>query len=330
MTYVRTTLFTLLACILLASPAIAQSTKGVFHFQDGDGYRDLLYGDTPVWRDMIKYDPADRENTYKPYKHIFGFNGEGFITKGPGGLYPHHRGIFFGFKTFDSDEAKTLLGDFWHCPEPAGITQQHVKFLPEREIADGDQAREAQVVDWVAKDGKPVVRDTREFTIRRISDKKYIIDCAITVETLTGRAITLGGDAHHAGLHFRAAQSIADDKDPKHKGGSATYIRPATAKLIKDDIYSGCPWVHCSFDIQGHHYQLTHMDGPGNPTPTTYSTRPYGRVGAFFTAPVTPDKPLKLHYRLELSEGDPPTPEQLAAAYESYRSSLAAEIAGGK
>jgi hypothetical protein len=60
------------------------------------------------------------------------------------------------------------------------------------------------------------------------------------------------------------------------------------------------------------------MDGPGNPTPTTYSTRPYGRVGAFFTADVTPDKPLHLKYRLVISEGEPPSADELARAYKSY------------
>src|SRR4051812_33535921 len=66
-----------------------------FHFAPGEGTRDLLYGDKAIWRDMLKYAPADRANTFKPYKHVFGFNDDGLITKGPGGLYTHHRGIFF-------------------------------------------------------------------------------------------------------------------------------------------------------------------------------------------------------------------------------------------
>ena len=324
MTYVRTT-FCLLLGILLARPAMAQATQPAasgaaagFHFQDGDGYRDLLYGQTPIC-DMIKYDPADRENTYKPYKHVFGFEGEGFITKGPGGRNPHHRGIFFGFKAFDSDDAKTLLGDFWHCPD---VTEQHVKYLTERESVTADSARNAgRRLD--RQRGKTWLRDIREFTTRRVSDKEYIIDCEVTVESLTGRPITLGGDAHHAGLHFRAAQSVADSKDPKKKGGSAIYIRPPTAKLTKDDIYADCPWVHCSFDIQGHHYQLTHMDAPGNPTPTTYSSAPVRPSRRVFHRPATPDRPLKVRYRLILREGDPPTPEQLAQAYDAYRTALA-------
>ena len=84
------------------------------------------------------------------------------------------------------------------------------------------------------------------------------------------------------------------------------------------DIYADCPWVHASFDVHGHHYQLTHMDAATNPRPTTYSTRPYGRVGAFFTAEVPPDKPLHLLYRLDLWEGAAPAGDDVAAAYESF------------
>src|SRR2546423_2255328 len=56
-----------------------------FHFADGEGFRGLLYGDKGVWRDMINYDPANRADTFKPYKHVYSFDGQNFITKGPAG-----------------------------------------------------------------------------------------------------------------------------------------------------------------------------------------------------------------------------------------------------
>src|SRR4051794_9604341 len=85
-------------CLLLF--IACQSRAAAFHFVDGDGVRDLYFGDAPIWRDMIKYAPADRDATYKPYKHVYGFGeNAGPVTKGPGGLYPHPRGVFLGFKT---------------------------------------------------------------------------------------------------------------------------------------------------------------------------------------------------------------------------------------
>src|SRR5437773_6386346 len=41
----------------------------MFTFTIDDAQRDLLFGKRPVLRDMIKYDSADRENTYKTYTH---------------------------------------------------------------------------------------------------------------------------------------------------------------------------------------------------------------------------------------------------------------------
>ena len=62
------------------------------------------------------------------------------------------------------------------------------------------------------------------------------------------------------------------------------------------------------------------MNGPGNPTPTVFSTRPYGRFGAFVDKQsVMPDKPLKLKYRFILRDGSTtPDAKQLDAEYQDY------------
>ena len=44
-----------------------------------------------------RMDPKDRERTYKPFHHVYQVDWKGFLTKGPGGRYTHHRGIYFGF-----------------------------------------------------------------------------------------------------------------------------------------------------------------------------------------------------------------------------------------
>ena len=220
---------------------------------------------------MLKYDPADRANTFKPYKHVFGFNDpQTFITKGPGGLYTHHRGIFFGFKAF---HGTTLLGDFWHCPD---VTERHVKYLDDRQLLGEVIARDASVTDWVAKDEKAVVRDTREVTTWRISPTDLVMDFTISVENLTDETIKLGGDAHHAGFHFRAAQEVADAPTAEgKKGGGAAYIRSDGATLKNNDIWENENWAHMTFAIKGHPYAVTHFDSPANFRPIQYSTRPY-------------------------------------------------------
>ena len=68
-------------------------------WQDNQGkHIDLLWGKKKIARYVYeKMDPNDRERTYKPFHHIFQTNGKEFLTKGPGGKFTHHRGIYFGF-----------------------------------------------------------------------------------------------------------------------------------------------------------------------------------------------------------------------------------------
>jgi hypothetical protein len=62
------------------------------------------------------------------------------------------------------------------------------------------------------------------------------------------------------------------------------------------------------------------MNGPTNPQPTVFSTRPYGRFGAFFDGQsISPDKPLKLKYRFILRDGSTtPDVKQLDAEYQDW------------
>jgi hypothetical protein len=278
----------------LAFSIQAYDGQPFFHFVEGDGYRDLLFGKQPVYRYMTKYDPADHANTFKPFHHVAGFHDEGFITKGPpGGLYPHHRGIFFGFKT--------QHGDFWHCPD---VHQEHTGYRYEDEGTGPLAARAVSTVDWVGKDNRSVVRDTRDVTAERVSADELVLDYDLTVASLGGD-VQLTGDPQHAGFHFRAAQEVADAKPPGAKvtAGGATYVRPPTAKLTKNDEWLDCPWVSCTFTIQGHPYTVLHMDHPSNPKPTTYCTRAYGRFGAFFIDTVKESTPMHLKYRVVVLDG---------------------------
>ena len=286
---------------------IRPSTKpaGSFAFKDGGGYRDLLFGDVAVWRDMIRFDPADRENTFKPFQHVYAFGAkpgsDDFLTKGPGGKFPHHRGIFFGFKA--SEDGKDL-GDFWHGKDK--VTQRHVKYLKEDEFVGPVAARCSAVTDWVGKDEKTaVVRDTRRETTWRIAEDQYVLDYDITLETLTGKPVRIFADPHHGGFHFRAAQEVADTIGADGKPGSAVYTRPATAKDEKNDIWSDCPWATCAFDVKGKRCAVTILDHPSNLKPARFSTRPYGRFGSYFDSTLSPGEPLRLKYRVLLRGASP-------------------------
>ncbi len=189
-----------------------------------------------------------------------------------------------------------------------------MKYLDDREVAGEVIAREASVTDWVAKDEKAVVEDTREVATWRISPTDLVLDYTITVKNLTDEPVHLDADPHHAGFHFRAAQEVADAKP-----GAASYVRSEGAKLKSNDIWENENWAHMTFSVKGKSYAVTHFDPPTNPRPIQYSTRPYGRVGSFFVADVATDKPLVLHYRLRIRDGaHPVAPETLALEYQDY------------
>ena len=296
-------------------------------FVPGDGWRDLAYNDKGVWRHMNRFDPADHVNTFKPFHHVYGMHGEGFITNGPGSeewgakgegiRYPHHRGLFFAYN-------KTPYGDFWHGKD--GVSQRHKEYKKDREFAGPVVAREVSVNEWTTKDDKPVVRDTREVTAWRVNDKQVVLDFNVTLESLTGESIALGGDAQHAGFHFRAANSVGQDAAATkpttrgNTGGNAVYTRPATAVGKGNDVWAECPWVHAAFTIKGNPYGVSEMNAPTNPQPTVFSTRPYGRFGAFVNEQtLAPDRPLKFSYRFIVRDGsEKPDVKQLEAEYQDW------------
>jgi hypothetical protein len=198
------------------------------------------------------------------------------------------------------------------------VTERHVKYLANREHVGKDFAREAEVIEWFDKTGKPVVRDTREVTTRVLSPTDVVMDFTVTLESLVDGPVDLGGDAHHAGFHFRAAQEV-HSSTTKSMTGSATYVMPAGAKLTKNDVWEGSDWAHMTFPIGDRKYALTHFDAPTNPRPIQYSARTYGRVGSFFTGKLVKGNPMTLRYRLRLRDGAKAIDQaQLASEYQDW------------
>ncbi|HYE99262.1 MAG TPA: DUF6807 family protein, partial [Planctomycetota bacterium] len=91
---------------------------GAFRWHDTKGeHLELRHGERPVLRYM--YAPLDesskeaRERTYKPFHHVFDPAGTRLLTKGAGGQYTHHRGIYYGFNKVTYGDGRKA--DVWHC-----------------------------------------------------------------------------------------------------------------------------------------------------------------------------------------------------------------------
>jgi hypothetical protein len=255
---------------------------------------------------MYAHDTSSKERTaetYKPYLHVFDAEGKAPITKGAGGDFPHHRGIYIGWNKIAFNGK---VYDRWHMK---GGDQVHRDFAEKN--ASGDQAAFTSLVRWQA-DGpdQAILEEKRRFTFRRApAPGRLLIDVTSTLTAPNGDVV-LGGDPEHAGVHFRPAQEVAR-KD-------TTYLYPKEkADAHKDVDY---PWVAASFALGGKRHSVALVNHPANPTGTRYSAyRDYGRFGAFATAEVKSGEALALRYRFVVADGEMPP----AAAIQQWADDFA-------
>lgn len=312
--------------MFLAHAAIAGAADG-FRWKDDEaaGTSDLLLGDRPVLRYMAAFDrstPAKIEETYKVYHHVFGPDGGPIITKGPGGQYTHHRGLYVGWnKTSGADGA----WDFWHCSK--GVHLRHGKFL--EKAGDANRGTMTAEIDWNDADGKAVIKERRKVTVVEMPKSAapnggWQIDWQTTLTSQRGE-LKLEGDRQHAGFQFRAAQEVSDKN-------SARYLRPAGFPQQPEAVqvgdagdpppHSDIPWVAMTYEVQGKRYTVEYFEDPSLPKPSLFSERPYGRFGAFFKTTLTPERPLTMRYRVNVTAGEPPTAAAVQKRFDDFVAGL--------
>lgn len=271
----------------------------VFKFVEGENYRDLLFGTANVWRhDQLKYDPAKHVPTFKHFHQVYDFHGNGFITQGNDGKqYPHHRGLYIGW-------SKTGMGgkgyDTWHCSN--GVANKHKSFVSDRELTGSVLARSNSLAEWTGGDGKLIVTEQRDVITWRLGDSAIAMDFDFKLTAGEGD-VQLNGDPQHAGFQFRAHGDVG--------GSKAVYVYPKTAKGKGGDVWENCAWVTNTFKIKDHKYAVVYLDHPENPGTkegkTVFSTRNYGRFGAFAPHDLKKDAPLEFHYRVIIFDADKDT-----------------------
>ncbi|UCD74476.1 MAG: PmoA family protein [Phycisphaerales bacterium] len=292
-----------------AGSAPAGADAHVFRWVDQpDGTTDLYDSNRRVLCYVHAYDPSTDETlheTYKVYHHVFDENGEKLITKGSGGLYTHHRGIFIGWN-------KLTLGgneyDYWHMK---GVTQRHVETL---ELAAGDgDARQIARIDWCGPDGKAALIERRSISVREVARPGFLLlDFESQITPIAGDVL-LDGDPEHAGFQFRAHNDVADG-GPEVKAAYLFHEEGIDPTRDKD-----LPWVAMGFELNGKRYTVLHMNHPANPRGTVYSAyRDYGRFGAFPRVEIRKDETLTLRYRIYVMLGDMPAREQMERRYQDY------------
>ncbi|MDF1656016.1 MAG: PmoA family protein [Verrucomicrobiales bacterium] len=314
-----------LALTVLFSTLLPQLTEAQFSWKDTEGkYLDLTHGSRSIARYV--YEPVDdssierRNETYKPFCHIYQWwSGDNFITKGPGGKYPHHRGIYYGFSRISyTDDAgvKHEKVDNWHCRKAA---QVHREFTDK--VATKDSASFTSRIDWLGDNGTAFASESRSMTFS-LQNKDIVIDFTSTLTPLIS-SLLLDGDPQHAGFQFRASQEVFE------KTAKATYfIRPDSgigkpgvtinwSSKTDNEQTRDLPWKGMAFRLKEKTYTVAYLDALSNPKPARYSERDYGRFGSYFATEVAKEAPLTVNYRLIIRMGEM-TPEEISAMSEAF------------
>ena len=222
---------------------------------------------------------------------------DGFLTKGPGGKFTHHRGIYYGFSKCSAlnAEGKKVRIDTWHCK---GGYQTHEKVI--KSHADGNGAGHTVEIAWRVDDGSIFATEQRTLSFSHRNDGSLQVDFSSVLSTKQ-ESVTLDGDPQHAGFQFRASNEVAA-KNAKQ----TYYVRPRDGKDEQGKTknwpgnkdMTNLPWKAQSVVVEDQRYFTVYLDHPDNPKPSFYSERDYGRFGSYFKSEATPEKPVKIKYRL--------------------------------
>jgi hypothetical protein len=293
----------LLSIFVLTSLASTLAAGYEFH-EAVPGQLDVIKDGKIVVRYMHAYDQSTSErahDTYKPYLHVFDAEGKGPITKGPGGQYTHHRGIFLGFSKIGFEGERF---DLWHMK---GVEQVHQKFL--KQEADNEQAVFTSLIHWNDKAGQPILQEQRTFTITEGPEAGY---AAITMNSSLYAErgdVELAGDPEHAGAQYRPANEVDRKKTIYYFPGENT-----DPKKVKD-----LPWVGESYTLDGKQYSVVILNSPENPKGTVFSAyRDYGRFGAYPTTTVKQGEKLTLQYKWLIKQGEMFTPDTIQSAWNNH------------
>jgi hypothetical protein len=289
---------------LVGSVADAAQPTGLALADQPGEFVDVRYQGKTVARYMYACDtstPQRLHETYKPYLHVFDAEGQTPITKGPGGLYTHHRGIFAGWNRLQSG-GKSY--DLWHMSK---VQQVHQKFL--KQTADGDQATLVSLVHWNDTDGKPLVEEERTMTVRP-APKPGLVTVDFTTRLKPTRGdVRLDGDPEHAGVQYRPANEVVR--------AETTYLFPKEKADPRRDV--DYPWVGETYTLAGKRYSVVDMNHPENPPGTVFSAyRDYGRFGAFFKKDLSAGQTLVLKYRFWIGTGEMPEAATIQRAWDQF------------
>lgn len=299
----------LLAAVCLVGRAPAEDTGNGYSIVDHAGkYADIVGpSGKPLLRYVYERDDSKERNfdTAKVFAHVMAADGQKTITNGPGGkAFPHHRGIFIGWNRILHDGKSH---DLWHVRD---TVQKHVSMQSGAQTSstDGVFSGSAHItarIDWIGKDGQTLIEETRTHRLVSSDEAYAVIDVTSELTAVIGD-LELNGDPEHAGIQFRPAQEVAENKSAKY-----TFHEEGVDPTKQVDL----PWVACTFSVDGQQWTVQHINHPSNPTGARWSAyRDYGRFGPFPVIKLAKGETKKLQFRFRVTSGSVPSREEMAKA----------------
>ncbi|QDU58145.1 DUF6807 family protein [Aeoliella mucimassa] len=311
----RSSALAALSLALLATliPTAAQAGDSAYTWADNEEKHEceLTLNGSPLVRYM--YAPIDESNgerraeTYKPYLHVFSPDGSKIITKGPGGLFPHHRGIFYGFNRITYGDGKKC--DTWHCHGKAFTEHERFSMMESYPTSGAIES----VVYWHGQEGEVFATEERTMQVGQVDGMTQIDFVSTLTPAKNIDKIHLDGDPQHAGVQFRASQKVPDETakqtyylrpDGKGKEGETRNWDQNKPDSDESKLCIDLPWHAVCFVLDGERYTVVRCNHPENPKPARYSERDYARFGSYFATDVTPEKPLTVKYRFVVKQGE--------------------------
>ena len=305
-----------LGCLTIASSAFAQtvtltqSDAGLRVDIDGQLFTEYVTKDVP-----------------RPFFYpVIGGAGENIVRNFPMRSdvagepqdHKHHRGLWFAHGSVNGM-------DFWSEEKDFG-KQQSTGISDIK--AEGAKGSFTATTKWVTADGKPVLSDTRQFTITALPNGEKQLDFDITLQATEGEVVF--GDTKEGTMAIRLCPQLSF----KEKEGTGNAYNTQNDK--KNDVWGKrAPWVvFYGPDPKGNVVGVAMFENPKNfRAPTYWHARNYGLFAANpfgihdFEAKkdeehlgdhkMAKGNNLQLRYRFYFGKGKP-MPKAMAARYEEY------------
>ena len=298
--------FAPIACLLLAAAGFARTPlpSPVVTLKPVEGAVEVQVDGKTVAAYLTANDvstPARANETYKPYLRIVDPTTGQAITKGPGGTYTHHRGIFFGWMRIGFEQQKL---DLWSM---GSGRQVHTGF--KEQVAKDGTAKLVSLINWNDKKGQLIISEERTMELSPLAAPGFLrVDFSTTVKAEAGD-LQLEADPEHGGVHYRAPQEVDAAK--------TEYFFPVAKPLPHKDV--DYPWVGMNYTLGEKSYGVVQLDHPANPRGTKWSAyRDYARFGAYPHATLKKGETLSLKYRFLISQGGIVSPETIRAEQAAF------------